>query len=152
MNKIFIPQQYLEKPFFPLLVELDEEVHQENEWVRIKFDKVRLLIHNAEGRSKWFEADGEFQVIANISKETDILDENGEPFEIDSLYIPELKGDDFLPHIGGKLVLYLDHPECFLDIHMLVMEGANGSQELTKIIKEAKKNSQLALFLYKNAH
>jgi hypothetical protein len=152
MNKIFIPQQYVAPPSFPLLVEFDEEVHRQEEWVKIKFDKVRVLLHNAEGASRWVEANGEFQVIANIPQETDILDENGEPFELDSLYIPDLKGDDFLPHIGGKLVLYLDHPECFLDIHMLVMEDVNGGEEMAKLVEEAKKNSRLALFLYKSAH
>ena len=152
MNKILIPQQDVESPHFPLFVELEEELKQTDEWVRIEFDKVKLLIRDTSGMSRWIEAKGEFHVIANITNDADILNENGEPYEIDSLYIPELKVDDFIPHGGEKLVLYLDHPEYFLDIHMLVMEGNAGNAPLVKIIEETPENSHLSLFFYKGTH
>lgn len=152
MNKLLIPQQDVESPHFPLFVELEEESNQRDEWVRIKFEKVKLLIRNTASMSRWIEAVGEFHVIANISKDSDILDENGEPYEIDSLYIPELKVDDFIPHDGDKLVLYLDHPEYFLDIHMLVLDGNAGNASLVKIIEETPENSYLSLFFYNRSH
>jgi len=148
MNKILIPQQDVESPHFPLFVELEEKVNQTDEWVRIKFNKAKLLIRNSGGLAKWIEAAGEFHIIANISNETDILNENGESYEIDSLYIPELKANDFLPHNGGKLVLYLDQLEYFLDIHMLVMEGNSENVPLAKVIEETPEDSYLALFFY----
>ena len=116
------------------------------ECVTMKFDNAKFMMTSAEGDTKFLDARGNFYVIANVSSDSDVVDECGNLYENGSLFIGGLKHSDFLPiDDGGKLVLYMKEPGWPVDVHMIVLESDNGISSMEQIIHQADQSSRISL-------
>jgi hypothetical protein len=117
----------------------------------MEFDQAKVFISSGEGSVKWFDVSGEFYVVMNASVDADVLDESGEPFEIDSFYIPGLSKRNLLAlKKEGRFVLFIERVEDFLDIYMVVMEFAADSRDPGGPISELVEDSHFSLFLHRS--
>jgi hypothetical protein len=116
------------------------------ECVTMKFDKAKFMMTQADGDTKCLDANGTFYVIANVSSDSEVVDEIGNLYENDSLFIGGLKNTDFLPiDNGGKLVLYMKEPGWPVDVHMVVLESGDGTAPVEQLIRQANTGSRISL-------
>ena len=130
---------------------LKERIDDSIDLRAMKFDKAKVFISNGEGREKLFDVRGEFYVVMNAPIDADVLDESGEPFEVDSFYIPGLSKSNVLPlRKQGKVVLFLERAEDLVDIYMVVMEFATDNRDPSGPISEIAEDSHFSLFLHRS--
>ena len=116
------------------------------EYVTMRFDKAKFMMTQADGETKCLDANGNFYVIANVSSDSAVVDEIGDLYENDSLFIGGLKNTDFLPiDNGGKLVLYMKEPGWPVDVHMVVLESGDGTAPVEQLIRQANTGSRISL-------
>ncbi len=116
------------------------------ECVTMKYDNAKFMITLADGGTKFLDTSGNFYVIANVSSDKDVVDESGNLYENDSLFIGGLKNTDFLPiDDGGKLVLYMKEPGWPVDVHMIVMEADHGIAPVENLIHQAEPDTRISL-------
>lgn len=143
----------LQKISCPNLIEKNSDNNSSKDWQTIKFEKANILINNSKCSPKQFEVIGEFYVIANVKSDNDILDENGDIFSSESMYVSRLKRESFHPlEKENKSLVYLKTPEWFVDINMVIMEIKTNSKAFQQIIDETDENVQFSLFLHKYAN
>ncbi len=136
--------------YFPGFFADSDDLNSEHwgECVTMKFDKAKLLMTLSDGRTEYVDAIGNFYVIANVSSNNDVVDECGNLYENDSLFISGLKNTDFLPiDDSGKMVLYMKEPGWPVDVHMIVMETDGGITPVEKFIDQADRGSRISLLL-----
>jgi hypothetical protein len=123
------------------------------EWNTSKFNKAKIILNDTENGTKQIEAQGDFYTIANLKEETDILDENGELFASESLFISGLRHQNFHKIANnGKLILYIKNPSRLTDIHMVIMEFKGEYKDLQTLINNANEKSNFSLFLQKTGY
>ena len=143
----------LQKISCPNVIEKTTDNNSSKECQTIKFEKANILITNSKSEPKQFEVVGEFYVIANLKNDNDILDENGDIFKSESMYVSRLKCESFHPLEKKNMSLvYFKTPDWFVDINMVIMEIKTNSNAFQQIIEDTDENMQFSLFLHKYAN
>ncbi len=118
------------------------------EWNTSKYDIAKIIMTNQENNLSQIEAHGDFYAIVSKKEENDILDENGEFFESESLFISGLRKNNFHQiKTNGKLILYIKNPIWQDDIQMVIMEFKGEHKNLESLFNDTNKGNNFSLFL-----